>query len=276
MSFVPSENLRFRYADIFFSYYIDNYTSCAKMIHDHMLAYVYSGEMVLEENGVNIPVHKGECVFLRRDNRVSMNKQPLGNEQFQGIFMQFQRDFLRDFFKTIPKEDIPVTVPRSNPSVIKLPKTPDIDSLFQSMIPYFDASQKPSEALMKLKLQEGVHSLLNIDIKFYSSLFDFTEPWKIDLLEFMEKNYQYDMSMEEFASYTGRSLATFKRDFKKISPLTPQKWLMERRLQAAHDLLKHGKKKVSDVYLDVGFKNLSHFSKSYKSHFGVSPGEKQG
>lgn len=275
MSFVPSETLRFRYADIFFSYYIDNYTSCSKMVHDHMLAYVYSGEMVLEENGEKIPVHKGECVFLRRDNRVSMTKQPLGSEQFQGIFMQFQRDFLREFFKTIPKEDIPVTEPRGKPSVVKLPKTPDIDSLFQSMIPYFDASQKPSAALMKLKLQEGVHSLLNIDVKFYSSLFDFTEPWKIDLLEFMEKNFQFDMSMEEFASYTGRSLATFKRDFKKISPLTPQKWLLDKRLQAAHELLKHGMKKVSDVYLDVGFKNLSHFSRLYKSHFGVSPGEKQ-
>ncbi len=30
----------------------------------------------------------------------------------------------------------------------------------------------------------------------------------------------YDLSMEEIAGYTGRSLATFKRDFAKISPLT--------------------------------------------------------
>lgn len=29
--------------------------------------------------------------------------------------------------------------------------------------------------------------------------------------------------MEEIASYTGRSLATFKRDFAKVSDLTPQK-----------------------------------------------------
>jgi hypothetical protein len=31
----------------------------------------------------------------------------------------------------------------------------------------------------------------------------------------------YDLSLEEMASYTGRSLASFKRDFKKISPLSP-------------------------------------------------------
>jgi AraC family transcriptional regulator, exoenzyme S synthesis regulatory protein ExsA len=55
-------------------------------------------------------------------------------------------------------------------------------------------------------------------------------PWKIDLLDFMEKNFCEDLSMEEFASYSGRSLATFKRDFKKASPLSPQKWLIEKPL----------------------------------------------
>lgn len=32
-----------------------------------------------------------------------------------------------------------------------------------------------------------------------------------------------DLSMEEIVNYTERSLATFKRDFAKISELTPQK-----------------------------------------------------
>ena len=42
---------------------------------------------------------------------------------------------------------------------------------------------------------------------------------KIDLLEFMEKNYAYDLTIEDIAHYTGRSLAAFKRDFRKISDL---------------------------------------------------------
>lgn len=87
----------------------------------------------------------------------------------------------------------------------------------------------------------------------------------------MEKNFQFDLSMEEFASYTGRSLATFKRDFKKISSLTPQKWIIEKRLEAARELLQNGQKKISDVYLEVGFKNLPHFSSAYKKRFGASP-----
>ena len=124
---------------------------------------------------------------------------------------------------------------------------------------------------MKLKLQEGVYSLLNIDNNFYPALFDFTEPWKIDIFDFLNENYMSNLSIEEIASFTGRSLATFKRDFKKISPLPPQKWLIEKRLEKANNKLLNENKKVSDVYLEVGFKNLSHFSSAYKKQFGHSP-----
>ncbi len=60
---------------------------------------------------------------------------------------------------------------------------------------------------------EGVYVLLNTDINQYASLFDFVEPWKIDILEYLNENYMFDLSMNEIASYTGRSLAIFKRDF---------------------------------------------------------------
>ena len=76
----------------------------------------------------------------------------------------------------------------------------------------------------------------------------------------------------EFATYTGRSLATFKRDFAKVSDLPPEKWLIRKRLDKAYEMLRDGKRKPSDVYYEVGFKNRSHFSIAFKRQFGVSPG----
>ena len=82
-----------------------------------------------------------------------------------------------------------------------------------------------------------------------------------------------ELTMEEIARYTGRSLATFKRDFKKISNLSPQKWLIKRRLEAARLLLQEPGKKVQEVYLEVGFRNPSHFSKAFKALYGIAPTE---
>jgi len=95
---------------------------------------------------------------------------------------------------------------------------------------------------------------------------------KIDLKDFMEKNFKSDMSMSEFAQASGRSLSTFKRDFKKFSALSPERWLTARRLTAAFDLLRR-RRRVTDVCFDVGFKNVSHFSAAFKKKFGITPGD---
>ncbi len=113
--------------------------------------------------------------------------------------------------------------------------------------------------------------MLHVDERFAPTLFDFNEPWKIDIMEFMNENYMYEFTMEEMAHYTGRSLATFKRDFKKISDLTPEKWLIRKRLDVAYAKMKESGCKVADVYAEVGFKNPSHFSTAFKKRYGVSP-----
>lgn len=86
-----------------------------------------------------------------------------------------------------------------------------------------------------------------------------------------EKIHMCDLNLEEIAHYTGRSLATFKRDFRKISALTPEKWLIRKRLEKAYELMKSGKKKVVEVYAEVGFRNPSHFSTAFKREFGIAP-----
>ena len=115
--------------------------------------------------------------------------------------------------------------------------------------------------------------VLAADRNFYASLFDFTQPWKIDLMTFMEDNYVYDLSLAELARYTGRSLSSFKRDFKKVSDLTPEKWIICRRLEEAKRLLSQRKRRVGDVMLEAGFKDPAYFSRAYKKRFGYSPRE---
>jgi AraC-like DNA-binding protein len=81
----------------------------------------------------------------------------------------------------------------------------------------------------------------------------------------------YNLPLERFAYLTGRSLTTFKSDFKRIFQTTPGRWLTEKRINLAHYKLTNSKQKATDVYLSVGFENLSHFSTTFKKAFGVSP-----
>ena len=87
----------------------------------------------------------------------------------------------------------------------------------------------------------------------------------------MEKNFQFNVGLNRFAYMTGRSLATFKRDFQKIYQQSPSRWLVRRRLQEAHFQIKEQGKRPSDVYYNIGFEDFSHFSQAFRQVYGVSP-----
>ena len=261
------------YSGIFLSCFHNNHSTCIHASKEHTLLYLYAGEQVIEDEGRKITVLPGDCYFIRRDHRITMYNQPASEEQYRGISMTFKRNLLREYYNKLDKTEIPVNIPLPKESVFHIPPRPDITSLFQSLTPYFDTDIEPSQDIINLKLQEGIFALLKTNKEFFPVLFDFTTLWKIDILDFLNEHYMCELTMEEIAAFTGRSLATFKRDFTKVSDVTPQKWLISKRLEIAYQKLKNENKKVSDVYVEVGFKNISHFYSAFKKQYGFSPKE---
>ena len=225
----------FNYNNIFFSFFYDDESGCIHRSHEYAMNYVYSGEMLLDNGKEQIHVGKGECVFIPRDHHITMYKKTCDGERYCGIFLSFTRKFLREMYGKLEQPKMAVDTPKIE-QALRLPKKAEITSLFASMTPYFDPNVKPQDDFMH-----------------------------------MNANYMYEFSLEELAHYTGRSLATFKRDFKKLSDLTPEKWLIRKRLEVAYQLMKEGGKRISDVYAEVGFKNPSHFSTAFKRQYGVPP-----
>lgn len=267
------ESQVYKYWDIVYSCFVPHEMLSEHRMPVHVLFYVYSGEMKVDDGGRTLTVGAGNYVFLKRDHQVKLLKHTADGTPYKAISIRFERNFLRDFFSRMDKTKLPADVKRIRKAALLLPQSPALQSLFLSLFPYTDANVKPKDEIIQLKMQEALYCLLDTDMRFYPTLFDFNESWKIDLLAFMEANYTQDMTLEEFATYTGRSLATFKRDFAKVSDLSPEKWLIRRRLDKAYELLAHGGMKPSDVYVAVGFKNRSHFASAFKRQFGVPPGE---
>ena len=261
----------YNYKDIIYSCFQPDESLSEHCLPHHALIYVYSGELRITDNGEEHSVHAGEYVFLKRDNRIKIHKHTLEAQPYKAISIRFDRKFLREYFSGLKRRTLlPENLERFKEAVIKLKGSPYIESLFASLFPFTDRGIMPREEFVAMKMHEAVECILQADKRFYPTLFDFNIPWKIDLLEFMEQNYMQDMSLEDFALYTGRSLASFKRDFAEVSELSPQKWLIERRLKKAHELIESGKS-VNDAYVESGFKNRSHFSTIFKNRYGYSP-----
>ncbi len=144
---------------------------------------------------------------------------------------------------------------------------------FLSLMPYVEQWKNAGKKLALMKVNEAIELLLQLQPELSCFLFDFSDPHKTDLEEFMLKNFHYNAPIENFAKLSGRSLSGFKRDFATTFNNPPSIWLKNKRLSEAYYLLGQKNKKPQDIYLRLGFENISHFYTSFKKKYGMTPGE---
>ena len=240
------------------------------MEHNTLILQV-SGRFTLETATQKVSMGAGEMLLVQKNQLGEITKTPLDGEDYQTIVICLQEDLLR----TIALEEQVETGHKySGPQNVLIPANDFLQAFFQSVVPYV---RNPREAITDrlgmLKVKEAVHLLMHAMPELEGLLFDFSEPYKMDLEKFMLSNFHYNVPVEKFAKLTGRSLAGFKRDFQRIFGMAPRHWLQERRLAEARYLIETKHKKPSAIYLDLGFESLSHFSHSFKKKFGKAPTE---
>lgn len=260
------------YLDTFFRCIVTENSFCDEMITDHMLAYIFFGEMILIKKGERTVIKSGEAVFLRRNHLVKKIKQPnASGEPFKGVFLHLNTALLK---RMASENFLPIAKTDSDTFKavhIPLPRHSFLEGFFLSLDHYFTDGQYPSKELIEAKLREAVLILLELNPGLNKVLFDFLDPWKVDIKDFMNENFMCNLTIEQFAHYTGRSLSSFKREFAQLYNETPNRWLIKRRLEEAYTIMAEEKQMPSDVYLKVGFKNISHFSTAFRKQFGITP-----
>jgi AraC-like DNA-binding protein len=157
--------------------------------------------------------------------------------------------------------------------VIELAVNETTARFVQTLLNFFEQEQSPGEAILEERFREFFYSLLinPANRSFVAYLNSLTDRPHTSLFEVMETNYMYNLSLDEYARIANRSLATFKREFKKLFNIPPAHWLIQKRLEYSLVLLNTTEKSISDIVFDSGFENGSHFSRVFKDKFGVSP-----
>ena len=254
--------------DIKLSSYDDKFFKSDIMFDQHMLIWFISGETkIVQAEGI-YNFTAGDIFLIPRNQLATIINYPKDGLPHKTVIMHLSAPRLRDFYADMnvkPNASLAQKIRRFR-------NHPLLESCLASLIPYFDLKDIP-ENIASLKITEAISILRAIDNDIDNVLANFEEPGKIDLVSYMEKNFMFNMPAEKFGYLTGRSITTFKRDFKKAFNTTPQRWLTQKRLELAHYQFVEKHKKPIDVCYEVGFENLSHFSHAFKKHFGYAPTE---
>ena len=94
-----------------------------------------------------------------------------------------------------------------------------------------------------------------------------------EALNYIEQNFQNDISIEQISAFCGLNRTYFGRIFKETVGSSPQQFLLNYRMTKAAELLKLTGLSISDIGNAVGYPNQLHFSRAFKNVYGISPRE---
>jgi AraC-like DNA-binding protein len=88
-------------------------------------------------------------------------------------------------------------------------------------------------------------------------------------------NMYNTITVDELAFLCYMTQSTFKRHFAKLYGTSPKKWFQVKRMEKAVQLLQQSDVNLSEIYLELGYENLSSFVQSFKQVYGTTPKQYQ-
>ena len=238
-------------------------------LEQHLLYVVLGGSVKLTCGRQSWTVGKNEMILLRRAQSVSYEKQ--GSEEtglFESQLFAINDELLKDFL-TSQQVVIPAMTEEYGAQVS--PMSERLVAYCWSLAPYFNDPSQVNPGLLRLKVMELLFNVMDCSKNIFRQMLQLRQPVKTDIHRVVEENYTSPISLDELAYLSGRSLSSFKREFQDIYGEPPARWIREKRLSKARQLLQSSQMSVADVAYSLGFENPTHFSRIFKQQYGLSP-----
>ena len=234
----------------------------------NMFSFLQVGKKQVHFAGTSVAVNKDQSLLLKKGNWLWTELLDTEAIYFCKLFF-FSEKKLKEFLEKYTKNN--QTIKEETPYFI-IRNDAYISSYLNSLSVINKASSAFMENFLSIKFEELMLYLLQkygrkFETYLYSLIIKETSPFR----KIIESKIHSNLKLEEIAFLCNMSLSTFKRHFIEEYNVSPGKWLQDNRLQKAKELLQGGELKPSDIYLDIGYNNLSNFSVAFKNKFGISP-----
>lgn len=241
-------------------------------LHTNCLIYVLEGYKRLHFADETVTVGTDKLLLIKSGLYVMSGFIPEGLD-YQAIIIYCSDEVVRKFCsKYFPAQD---RTSEKACSFLTIPTNEVLDSFRDQYLGYFNKKLPRLEEILQVKLYELLLLLLSgenkEEVKTWLQAIAFEQPAEISHI--VKKHLFHQLTLAELAKLSGRSLASFKRDFQNHYHTSPKKWIQQQRLIHARMLLQSGNQNVSEVAYASGFENIPYFTRAFKKEFGVTPSQ---
>ncbi|HMC86849.1 MAG TPA: AraC family transcriptional regulator [Chitinophagaceae bacterium] len=239
--------------------------------NNNYFAFISSGKKAWRTIYHNYEVEDGDILFVKKG--ANLTHQFFG-EEFCAVFMFLPDDFIKSFLQ---KNAILIDGKQKSlygqDAVIRIQPDELLVNYSQSVRAYLSQSIKPPEQILLLKFEELLFSLFSN--KNQQPLTDYfislCQSRQYQLIRVIEENFAYNLAVEDYARLCHMSLSTFKKAFFQQYAATPAVWLKEKKLELSYQKLLNTEAVISQVALECGFEDTSHFIRVFKKRYGLTP-----
>jgi len=235
----------------------------------HAITLVLKGTLHVENaEGHLATVREGQMIFVPKGLYMISDILP-DHGPFEAMVFFFDEELITNFINTMGGWD-----KKAKCVTHKILDYTDSVRLFiESLLQLYTRKENKHPHLARVKLFEFLHlvSLSHPTDCFVGALNTLHNKERKSLRLFMNSNFSKPLSIEDYAYLSGRSLSSFRRDFKTQFGISPKQWLIDKRLEKAHDLLSKNNTTITDVVLETGYENISHFIKAFHKKYGIPP-----
>jgi AraC-like DNA-binding protein len=244
------------------------------ILHRNMINLLIEGRKTVIYGGQTTTVNNNAILFLAAGSCLTTNVKS-DNGNFQSVLLYFSDDALLDFYmkydRLVQAQQQHKQLPAA--SFVTFEKDVFLRNYIDSLRHLLQLGQPLPQEICILKfeelllylLQTAPDTLLQLKANATGSMQDF------EIRKAVEGNITRPVTVEELAFLCSMSLSTFKRRFMKIYGTSPQRWLLEQKMQVAARLLLDQQAKPGDVYDQVGYESHSSFTKAFRQIFGMTP-----
>jgi len=247
-----------------YAHQLDSIKNVQLNINQTFLVYVLHGQAKFVTPTKTTFADEGNAVLVRK-----------GAYQFKAFLFFISDQMVINFFAENQLEFSPYTRKQEENATVSVLLNSSFQAYLIGIRMLLDEAKRQVNQVgfIQLKAKELLYHLVNtaskeevIDVFSYSYPGDF-----IRLKKVMETNYIQPLDIVDLAFLCEMSLATFKTKFKEIYQTTPAKWIKEKRLIKAHQLLESTNFSVDEIGKYVGFYTVDSFIQAYKIKYKTTP-----
>ena len=233
--------------------------------------YIKNSDATFHSSQEKLKIQSKEAILFQCDSFFIELLSESKEEEVEVIAIHLYPDILKEIYANeLPNSIIEDSL---NAKSKKIVDSQMISKFIESLDFYFENSTLVNDDLLELKIKElvllliqsnNIESVLELIKNLYTSRLT-------NFKDIITLHTYSNLGMEDLAQLCQMSLSTFKREFKKEFETTPLKYITQKRLKKAKNLLKNSEMTISEIAFETGYNDPQYFTRTFKKNSGTTP-----